>query len=490
MTVEMIQRGNDPNRSRGLTGAGPRALLFAAWLTAQIGCAGQPGPDGLKLQALSDIAGDSALATWTCTDDPCPWGSSLTGQVLPWPADSDPVATRLGYTVSPAAYLPAASANGATVAIDAGSASVYAGQPNDASHRLIDTLDAGESLVVSGLGATEVLSVQSGDVFSYHVTPAAPGSDPGGGSGNDPGSGSGSGSDPGSGSGSGSGSDPGGGSGDPTSGSTDSQTVTWTCTGSPCPWGNSLDGIALVWPADSGAINNRLGYTVSAAIYLPAARANGTSITIDDGAATAYAGQPGAASHRVLGTISEGQTFTVSGLVSGEVLSVQSDADTFSYHATLGDGTDPGGGDPGSGNPPPDSTESVQALWRCNSPSCAGGDWTGAAINWPSWAAHQSNGRTGNNSRSVFASDQTTPLYPYMGAWADGCQVTSMSGTVLIIVWQRGTDVWDTIWLNPGQSATIHLTPPQNSAMIETDDAGPNFRVALSNCTPQPVPAN
>ncbi|MEZ4592548.1 MAG: hypothetical protein R3D55_15600 [Chloroflexota bacterium] len=77
-----------------------------------------------------------------------------------------------------------------------------------------------------------------------------------------------------------------------------------------------------------------------------------------------------------------------------------------------------------------------------------------------------------------------------MGAWANGCQVTAVSGLVLIIEWERGTDVWREIYLQPGQSHTISLTPPENGAMIETiDGVSPaiDFSVQLSNCNPQPL---
>ena len=71
------------------------------------------------------------------------------------------MATRLGYTVSQGVYLPAAAGNGATVTIDSGSASLFAGAPQGASHRWLGTVGAGESFDVSGLGDEEVLSVQA-----------------------------------------------------------------------------------------------------------------------------------------------------------------------------------------------------------------------------------------------------------------------------------------------------------------------------------------
>jgi hypothetical protein len=74
-----------------------------------------------------------------------------------------------------------------------------------------------------------------------------------------------------------------------------------------------------------------------------------------------------------------------------------------------------------------------------------------------------------------------------MGAWAQGCEVTGESGTVLIIEWQRGTDVWRETWLQPGQSHVIDLVPPEDGAMIETYDGSPGFSASLRNCTPQPI---
>jgi len=390
---------------------------------------------------LDDLSGSSELVTWTCTSSPCPWGDSLSNPAVVWPVSLGPVANRLGYTASPAAYVPAGAANGLTVWIDGGSAGVYAGQPDASSHRLLVTLAAGDSYPVEGLAEGEVVSVQSDSGFAYRVTATEPPPE----------------SDP----------------------ALPSQTVTWTCTSSPCPWGDTLSGEAVVWPDDAGASESRLGYTVSPAIYLPATRANGAHIEIDTGSASAFAGYPGDDSHRFLTTISAGQSYDVEGLAAGEVLSVQSDA-SFGYRAWLPPPSDP---DP---DPPPDAIEAVPSFWRCNVPECSGADWTGAVINWPEWAAYQNNARSGDQSRSVFAGDGT-PLYPYMGAWAQGCQVTAVSGTVLIIEWQRGTDSWRETWLEPGQSHTIDLIPPEDGAMIETDDGMTAFSVTLANCTPAPL---
>jgi hypothetical protein len=138
--------------------------------------------------------------------------------------------------------------------------------------------------------------------------------------------------------------------------------------------------------------------------------------------------------------------------------------------------------DPSSCNP----VHAVPALWRCNIDECTTGEWTSAAIAWPSWSAYQNNARTGDNSRSVY-SFGNQPLYTYMGSWADGCQVTAVTGVALIIEWQRGTDTWRETYLEPGQSHTIDLISPEDGAMIEAPDGSTSFSVSLSNCNPQNI---
>ena len=60
------------------------------------------------------------------------------------------------------------------IAIAAGTATVYAGLPEASSHRQLASLGAGQSYVITGLAAGEVVSVQSGGAFSYVLTmPAA-----------------------------------------------------------------------------------------------------------------------------------------------------------------------------------------------------------------------------------------------------------------------------------------------------------------------------
>ena len=386
----------------------------------------------------------SQLVTWNCTATPCPWGPSDAGQALVWPTDANALITRLGYTTSGAIYLPTQIANGTSVTINSGTASLYAGLPGASSHYFITSIGAGGSYQVSGLAAGEVLSVQGSSTFTYQVTLGTASTPP---------------PDP------------------PPSSGPSSKLVVWNCTSNPCPWGASTDGHALVWPAVTNPVTHRLGYTVTDGIYLPAEVANGMMVWIDSGSASLYVGMPNGASHSLLTTITAGGFYEVQGVPPGGVLSVQSSAQ-FSYAFTLADSAPIGD---------PNDIQSVSAYWRCNLPGCNWDNWAGAVINWPSWAAYSTNARSGISSRTVYSLNGEL-LYPYMGAWANGCQVTAKSGTVLIIEWERGTDVWRETYLGAGETHVINLTSPEDGAMIETYDAGPPFSVELHNCTPQALP--
>ena len=437
------------------------------------------------------------MATWTCTDDPCPWGDELTNPAVAWPDEAQPVSTRLGYTVTPAVYLPASSANGLTITIDVGSARVSAGEPQEWSHHRLATLSEGESYDVSDLGPDEVLSVQSNDPFRYHVAPTDPADHPDAGVSDDatPDAGAPDDAIPDAGAPD---------AGTPDAGTPDalppdappvdaaeppagpgnpSQAITWTCTRQQCPWGPTLTAQALVWQVERGAIATHLGYTTSATIYLFGSRANGADLWIDSGTAVLKAGLPGDFWPRTLATLHAGDAFHVTGLGFGEVLSAESDA-PFTYRVNLPPASDPGPSDSGAGG---NLMQATPSLWRCNVSDCFSDDWTGAVVSWPSWAAYQSNARPGNLSRSVVAWDDT-PLYPYMGAWADGCEVVGMSGITRVIEWQRGSGQWRDTWLYPGQSHVIRLVPPEDGALLEGYDASPGFTASLRNCTPQPLP--
>jgi hypothetical protein len=421
---------------------------------------------GSSTSYVVDTTGESVMTTWSCTGSPCPWGDEVANHAIAWPSSATPVVVRHGYTASPAPYLPAAEANGLTISIEFGSANVFAGEPLEASHHFLATVSPGQSYDVSGLGANEVLSVQSDNGFGYHVAPTPvdpPDDDPP----DDPPDDDPPDDDP---------------PDDPPPGDgTESHLATWTCTGAPCPWGNSLTGHAIAWTDDEHAISARLGYTVSADVYLRAAAANGAEIEITGGTASAYAGPPGAGSHRWLGDFEAGDTIQISGLAESEVLSVQSDG-AFTFEATLPPPPEDEPEDPDPG----EMVHSVSAFWRCNTPGCVSSDWTGAVINWSSLVAHHTNARSGEQSRSVFDAGGS-PLYPYMGAWAEGCKVTAVSGIVLVIEWERGTDTWRETWLEPGQSHTIHLTSPEDGAMIESHEGSTGFTAGLKNCTPQPL---
>lgn len=429
----------------------------------------EPEPEPDPVDPFAGTAFSSAV-TWSCTSQPCPWGGSVSGQAIAW-TTGDATASRLGYTTSEAIYLPAASANGLIISVDSGSATAYAGLPNADFHRSLGAILPGQPFQVTGLATGEVLSVQDSQAFSFQLTvgedPGEP-TDPSDPVDPDP-------VDP---------SDPNAGLG--------SEWVTWTCTSSPCPWGSPLGGDALVWPAGEGALTSRLGYTVSAGVYLPAEAATDKIVTITSGSATVYAGEPGATSHYVLANIATGQSYQITGLAYGEVVSVQSSS-AFDYELSVGEPTDPVEPPPGEEEEPTNPTDpdgtiySVPGQWKCNSPDCHSGDWFTEVIAWPSWAAYNSNARSGDNSKAVY-SPEGEPLYPYMGSWADGCEVTAVSGTVLIIEWERGTDVWRETWLEAGQTHTIDLVGTEDGAMIESFDFSPGFSVTLANCDPQPLP--
>ena len=139
------------------------ALIVSLWLL-------QP-----SAVAYAQSTGSSQQLTLTCTGSPCPWGASLSGQALVWPAVMGPTTSRLGYTASAGMFLPASAAAGVTIGITSGTASVYAGLPNATSHRLLATLSAGQSYVVTGLAAGEVVSAQgSAAGFTYTLTAPPP----------------------------------------------------------------------------------------------------------------------------------------------------------------------------------------------------------------------------------------------------------------------------------------------------------------------------
>ena len=295
----------------------------------------------------------------------------------------------------------------------------------------------------------------------------------------------------------------------------ESESVRWSCTGSPCPWGDAESGAALVWPPASGATSVRHGYTTSQPVYLPASAANGALITIVKGAAALHAGLPLADHHRLLVTLKDGESATVSGLADGEVLSVQGEA-PFSWRLAWPADTPTPAPSPApspalastpaitpattpsipaaAASPPPNIEapregrviESTATEWRCDPPGCAG-NWYSHTIAWPAWSAYSDNARAGDKFRRTYG-PRGEVLHPYMGKWAHGCRVTSVSGVVLIIEWQRGSETWRETYLDRNETYRIDLTPPFDGAMIESFDDSPGFSVKLKNCKPQPLP--
>jgi hypothetical protein len=240
---------------------------------------------------------------------------------------------------------------------------------------------------------------------------------------------------------------------------------------------------ALAWPASMSPLSKRLGYTVSKGVYLPAVRAIGVRVTVTRGTARIHAGPVDATSHRLLTSLVAGQSHRIANLYAGEVVSVQGNTSfTYTIERPAAAAAFPCSAPAGCGG----VVESVPSRWRCNVSSCSGSEWVGHTVTWPAWAAYESNGRLGISSRTVYSTDGRI-LYPYMGAWADGCEVTAVTGKVLIIEWKRGAAVWRQRSLQPGETYVIDLVGSEDGAMIETADGAP-FSVTLNNCNPRPVP--
>ena len=223
-------------------------------------------------------------------------------------------------------------------------------------------------------------------------------------------------------------------------------------------------------------------------MYGAAAKVAGWKVTVVTGNATVWAGTPND-SHQSLATLAAGHSFTVPALGAREVVSVQSDEE-FRYTLTPGapptqeptEEPTPACIDPTDCDP----VSWVPSVWKYNGADPDPGDWGGGVITWPSWSAFASNNRTGFDSRTIY-SESGQMLYPYMGEWADGCEIEVVSGRVLIIEWERGKDGWRETYLSAGETYTIKLVGSENGAMIETPNNVEPFEVSLSNCTPQEI---
>jgi hypothetical protein len=131
--------------------------------------------------------------------------------------------------------------------------------------------------------------------------------------------------------------------------------------------------------------------------------------------------------------------------------------------------------------------DAVSVIALCNLPGCTAAPWTGfGMVAWSPEVAHSTNGRNGDSSRTIVSAATGQEVHTYMGPWADGCKVTVVRGTVLVIEWVRGSDDYRVTTLNPGQSRTIDLVGPENSALIE---GTADLQVSLESCNPQPIGA-
>ena len=184
--------------------------------------------------------------------------------------EAEPTRARHGYTVSHDVYGAAAKVVGWKLTVTAGSASVYAGTPTG-SHGSLAALQAGQSFTVPSLSSGVVVSLQGDQEFRYTFTPGpAP-------------------------------------TGQPT-GQSDGSSVlaTWSCTGSPCPWGDSSTSQAALWPVEAEPTRARHGYTVSHDVYGAAAKVVGWKLTVTAGSASVYAGTP-TGSHGSLAALQAGR---------------------------------------------------------------------------------------------------------------------------------------------------------------------------------------
>lgn len=62
-----------------------------------------------------------------------------------------------------------------------------------------------------------------------------------------------------------------------------------------------------------------------------------------------------------------------------------------------------------------------------------------------------------------------------------------VSGAVLVVEWEHGSNDWRETRLSVGERHTSRLTGAEDSAMIETPNHSVPFQVSLSDCTPQRI---
>jgi hypothetical protein len=64
-----------------------------------------------------------------------------------------------------------------------------------------------------------------------------------------------------------------------------------------------------------------------------------------------------------------------------------------------------------------------------------------------------------------------------------------VTGEILVIEWERGTNDWRETLVRTGQTYTIDLVGRENGAMLETPNNTEPFTASFASCTPQPIPA-
>jgi len=455
---------------RGVGGAEVVSVQNGASFSYTIELADAGPIDPPPVDPIPEISGASTNTVWSCAGPNCPWGTSVSGQAIDWPAAVAPSNVRYDYVTSANVYVSDDYANGMAIRVDSGAALIFRGTPQGTDD-VVAYLGAGDVYVVDDFLDGEVLSVESQSSFTYTLLPP-PSDDP---PPDDPPP-----VDPGP------------------SPDTNSTWVTWTCGGANCPWGASLSGEAAEWPAEQLPHNTRYDYTTSHGLYLPADAANRLTIAVGSGSAVLYAG-PLDGAHRTVAELASGEVYTVSGLAADEVLSAQSSGQ-FSFGTEFSDETNPGTGDPPADDPQPGSwppgigpvvpgaVSSVDATWECETPGCMRPPSTGAVIDWPEWSAYSNNGQSDPELSLTVYDGDGSELHPYMGRWAEGCLVTAEAGNVVVVELQRGATTWRATWLAPGESHQIALQDDEDGAIIESGDGGSGFAVSLVGCEPAPVP--
>lgn len=400
-----------------------------------------PDPGTGDPPPFDGVMGSSTYITWTCGTGDCPWGTPVTGEAIVWPVAGTPISMHFEYEAVEAIYLPGDVANGMTIRIESGTAGIFVAS-SLGTDEVMAWVGAGESFVVSGLAASDYMSVESDAPFGWTAIPAG-GTDP---VVPPPGD-------------------------DPVARPDQvgySQVVTWTCGGAHCPWGPSSEGEAAIWEPGTSAGSAQYHYTADRAIYLPDDEANGMRFTVLTGTATLYAGELYTA-HRAVATLRTGQHHDITEVAFGEMLSVQGDElFTYSFETTPFDpdpdpDPSPYPGPPG-GEVPFGFTEgaSQNVDWTCQGANCPWGpSASGQTLVWP---------LDGNASDTRHDYLATQGVY-LQADYANGMEITINSGVATLFV-AKPNGVDDIILaLYPGESHVVSGLTPGEYLSVESDAA-------------------